>query len=468
MKGTLIYNESKVKKGVASVIGFFGLPKADPAFTRLIFGRLENANIRTENLSFQVSINPNPESDKESLTDQEAVSLAMEIMQKMGYGNQPIIVYKHEDTERTHYHVVSCRVAKDGKKISDKFEKKRINKIVEKLSDKYHYTLGNTNHNKVTEKQKDQTRVATTPILAPSMDDMSTMNLMYYIDDPVSAAEPDYSEMYMAEKPAQDALKKTVPIPVREIRFDARKGKLRRQYAEVFDEACKYHFTTFNQFAAICESLGVSVTEYTGSKVLRLKFQGLDEDGEKTSSHITEKELRREFHKEMEEQMKKNVEQAQGNKATTKPDRARIGRMASFFLDVSRSQRHFEKMMQKKGLYPCFSFNIKNELFGVTIIDKRTKRAYKGSDLLPPLRAEAVKEKAQAWQDEINQRQERRQEYQDRQKTYTQKKRDTYLSSMERQISKSEVLEYNSIAKEIWAELIKKPKKMKRKLIKAK
>ena len=170
----------------------------------------------------------------------------------------------------------------------------------------------------------------------------------------------------------------------------------------------------------------------------------------------------------MEEQMKKNVEQAQGNKAATKPDRARIGRMASFFLDVSRSQHHFEKMMQKKGLYPCFSFNIKNELFGVTIIDKRTKKAYKGSDLLPPLRAEAVKEKAQAWQDEINQRQERRQEYQDRQKAYTQKKRDVYLSSMERQMSKSEVLEYNSIAKEIWTELIKKPKKTKRKLIKAK
>lgn len=468
MKGTLIYNESKVKKGVASVIGFSGLPKADPAFTRLIFGRLENANIRTENLSFQLSINPDPERNGESLTDQEAVSLAMEIMQKMGYGNQPIVIYKHQDIDRTHYHVVSCRVAKDGKKISDKFEKKRINKIVENLSDKYHYTLGNNKNNKVTEKQKDQTRVATAPILAPSMDSMSVMDPMYYIEDPVSDSEPDYSEMYMAEKPAQDALKKAVPAPVREVRFDARKGKIKQQYYDVFNEACKYHFTTFNQFAAICESMNVNVTEYTGAKQIRLRFQGLNDDGEKTNTPITEKQLGHDYHKQMEEQMKRNVEQAQGNKAATKPDRARIGRMASFFLDVSRSQRHFEKMMQKKGLYPCFSFNIKNELFGVTIIDKRTKKAYKGSDLLPPLRAEAVKEKAQAWQDEINQRQERRQEYQDRQKTYTQKKRDTYLSSMERQMSKSEVLEYNSIAKEIWTELIKKPKKMKRKLIKAK
>lgn len=54
-------------------------------------------------------------------------------MEALGYGNQPYIVFKHNDITREHIHIVSLRVDSKGRKISDKFEKRRSKKITEAL-----------------------------------------------------------------------------------------------------------------------------------------------------------------------------------------------------------------------------------------------------------------------------------------------------------------------------------------------
>ena len=43
-------------------------------------------------------------------------------MQRMGYGNQPYIVYMHEDIDRRHIHIVSTCVNEKGEKIDDAYE----------------------------------------------------------------------------------------------------------------------------------------------------------------------------------------------------------------------------------------------------------------------------------------------------------------------------------------------------------
>jgi hypothetical protein len=58
-------------------------------------------------------------------------------MQKMGYGDQPFIVYKHEDIERRHIHIVSLRVDENGKKIDHNFERRRSMDICRELEQKY-------------------------------------------------------------------------------------------------------------------------------------------------------------------------------------------------------------------------------------------------------------------------------------------------------------------------------------------
>ena len=52
-------------------------------------------------------------------------------MEALGYGNQPYIVFKHNDIAREHIHIVSLRVDSRGQKINDKFEKRRSKQITD-------------------------------------------------------------------------------------------------------------------------------------------------------------------------------------------------------------------------------------------------------------------------------------------------------------------------------------------------
>jgi len=65
------------------------------------------ANRDTRKPVFHVSLNPHPD---DRLTDAELTAIAQEYMEKMGYGEQPYLVFKHEDIKRTHLHIMSSRV----------------------------------------------------------------------------------------------------------------------------------------------------------------------------------------------------------------------------------------------------------------------------------------------------------------------------------------------------------------------
>ena len=58
-------------------------------------------------------------------------------MQKMGYGDQPYIVYLHEDIDRRHIHIVSTCVKENGEKISDAYEWNRSMKACRELERKF-------------------------------------------------------------------------------------------------------------------------------------------------------------------------------------------------------------------------------------------------------------------------------------------------------------------------------------------
>ena len=72
----------------------------------------------------------------------------------MGYGNQPYIVYLHEDIDRRHIHIVSTCVNENGEKIDDAYEWNRsmkacreleqmfgLKQIADKRREIYTYTL---------------------------------------------------------------------------------------------------------------------------------------------------------------------------------------------------------------------------------------------------------------------------------------------------------------------------------------
>jgi len=127
--GALAYNYEKVAAGTAEILSGnrmisdrLGLPSEDIRLALLSFENYLLANRNTEKPVLHISLSPAPE---DRLTDGRLAELAERYMQKMGYGNQPYITYKHADTHNTHIHIVSVCVDEQGKKISDAYEHRR-------------------------------------------------------------------------------------------------------------------------------------------------------------------------------------------------------------------------------------------------------------------------------------------------------------------------------------------------------
>ena len=137
--GALGYNFKKVQHDEATVLcvnelrqGFDGTFQMDKVLADMQKAIPEQC--RTKKTVFHCSLNPHPE---EKLTDEELTQIAKEYMEALGYGNQPYIVFKHNDIVREHIHIVSLRVDSRGQKINDKFEKRRSKKITDDLERKY-------------------------------------------------------------------------------------------------------------------------------------------------------------------------------------------------------------------------------------------------------------------------------------------------------------------------------------------
>ena len=78
--------------------------------------------------------------DKEKLTDEMMTKIAREYMEMMGIRDTQFLLVRHHNTANPHCHLVYNRVDNNGRIISDKFERKRSEKIVKHLKDKYGLT----------------------------------------------------------------------------------------------------------------------------------------------------------------------------------------------------------------------------------------------------------------------------------------------------------------------------------------
>lgn len=63
-----------------------------------------------------LSLNPHPD---DRLSDGQLEAIGREYMEKLGYGDQPYIIFRHEDNARPHIHIVSLRIDEQGRKIRD-------------------------------------------------------------------------------------------------------------------------------------------------------------------------------------------------------------------------------------------------------------------------------------------------------------------------------------------------------------
>ena len=137
--GALAYNQLKVEnekgeilygnKIIETASGNYSVAQLAQSFTPYLI-----ANRNTEKHTLHISLNPDP---KDKVSDDRFMEMADAYMQEMGYGQQPYVVFKHTDIDRSHIHIVSVCVDEQGKKISDSYEKMRSMNACRELERKY-------------------------------------------------------------------------------------------------------------------------------------------------------------------------------------------------------------------------------------------------------------------------------------------------------------------------------------------
>lgn len=137
--GALTYNGEKINKERGRLLdtnkiyndgsGNVDIRRAYEDFMRWI-----PTSSRTERPMMHISLNPHPE---DKLSDTDFTRLAHDYMQMMGLGDMPYMIYKHEDIDRHHVHIVALRVGTDGRCISDRNNFYKNKKVCRELEQHY-------------------------------------------------------------------------------------------------------------------------------------------------------------------------------------------------------------------------------------------------------------------------------------------------------------------------------------------
>jgi len=137
--GALSYNGMKMNRDEGRVLGANKIIL--PADGNIDIARMvENFNLfmpkmgRTKKPVLHISLNPLPD---DKLTEQQYEILAREYLEKLGFGEQPYIIYKHMDIDSHHIHIVTVNVNEQGKRLNQDFLFRRSKKITTELEEKY-------------------------------------------------------------------------------------------------------------------------------------------------------------------------------------------------------------------------------------------------------------------------------------------------------------------------------------------
>jgi hypothetical protein len=319
--GVLAYNQIKVDDQKASVLytnrmiesqdGTYDLSICMRSFEPYLL-----ANIKTEKPILHISINPDP---KDILTDEQLSSIAQEYMQKMGYGDQPFIVYKHEDIDRKHIHVVSLRVDETGKSIKDSFEHRHSMTACRELEQKYG--------------------------LVPA-----------------------------TKKQHQDSL------PLKPISYE--KGDVKHQIANVIRPIAQdYYFLSLKEYKALLSFYKVNVEEVRGEVKDRsyrgLVYSALNDHDEKFGNPFKSSLFGKPVGIEaLEKRMEKLAEIIKQKGLKERSKKIIVSAMKSHPDRIS-----FEKELAGNRISVLFRENEQRRIYGVTFIDHEQKAVFNGSRL---------------------------------------------------------------------------------------
>lgn len=318
--GALGYNFKKVQHNEASVLcvnelreGFDGTYRIDKVLRDM--QALIPEKCRTKKTVFHCSLNPHPD---EKLSDEQLTQIAKEYMEALGYGKQPYIVFKHNDIAREHIHIVSLRIDGEGKKINDKFEKRRSKKITDALERKYN--------------------------LIPSA---------------------KVGEKEVTETP----------------KLDTTKGNIKEQISSITRSVLKhYKFCSLGDLNAILSRYHLTVeevkTEFRGKRYDGLVYVPTDDKANKLSTPIHASDIGRGVgYTAVQNKMQKS-------KQAIKPLIPAVrNRVLQVMCTSPRTAEEFRQQLEEQGLRVFIRKNESGRIYGITFIDDKEGIALNGSRL---------------------------------------------------------------------------------------
>lgn len=319
--GVLSYNQEKVDDDHAKVLFTNRMiePKDgnyDIGICMRSFEPYLLANIKTEKPVLHISINPDP---KDKLSVEELSDIAQEYMQKMGYGDQPFIVYKHEDIERQHIHIVSLRLDENGKKLDHNFERKKSMAICRDLEQKYG--------------------------LVPA-----------------------------------DKKQRQVCALLKAVRYEV--GDVKHQIANVIRPVVQdYHFQSLKEYKALLSFYNINVEEVRGEvkgKLYQgLVYSALNDKGEKVGNPFKSSLFGKAVGiGALEKRIEKSTETIKD-----KGLRERSKKIIALAMKSKPDRASFEKELAKNNISVMFRTNDEGRIYGATFINHEQKAVFNGSRL---------------------------------------------------------------------------------------
>jgi hypothetical protein len=131
---TLNYNEHKVRKGVAVCIAEnnFLLPLNAMNFYHKLdwFESRNELNTRATTKTLHVSLNF---AVTENFTAEKLTTISRDYMERIGFADQPYLVYQHKDAGHPHVHIVATTIREDGSRINTHNIGKNQSEVARKL-----------------------------------------------------------------------------------------------------------------------------------------------------------------------------------------------------------------------------------------------------------------------------------------------------------------------------------------------
>jgi hypothetical protein len=334
--GTLMYNLQKVSDGVALVLGVNEMWESATGDYRLTdFTAAFNArlavNNRTKKTIAHISLNPSTE---DTLTNRQMLIYAREYMERMGFGEQPYVVFKHEDIERHHMHIVTTYVKADGSRVDNENDFDESLKVAKDLDAKYG----------------------------------------------LHPAKKGEGERYEPAKVSPE------------------KGKIGYQIKNIAEHLLdNYRFMTVNEFKAALLRYNVDMQEVRGETSSGQAYAGViysatDDAGNRVATPIKSSRLGKEFGLPAVE---KKIEKSA--KALKNIDKDDIRQALKSCMAQATGKDELLQRLKEKGIDIAFRVNDAGRTYGATVIDHNAKIIINGSRLGKEFSANAFHALFERW-----------------------------------------------------------------------